>query len=105
LIVHRCATGNYRAFRIFTTYLNPYKVKAYRRASARIRTFAESVDEMVREGADLTRLAGIGEGIAAEIREPARSASSRSFAGRPCPLWPISGPIRASIQKALSRCT
>jgi DNA polymerase (family 10) len=44
-------------------------VKAYRRAAARIRTFAESLDEMVREGADLTRFAGIGEGIAAAIRE------------------------------------
>ena len=48
---------------------NPYKVKAYRRAAARIRTFAESLDEMVREEADLTRFAGIGEGIAAAIRE------------------------------------
>jgi DNA polymerase (family X) len=48
---------------------NLYKVKAYRRAAARIRTFAESLDEMVREGADLTRFAGIGEGIAAAIRE------------------------------------
>src|SRR4051794_6918667 len=48
---------------------NPYKVKAYRRAAARIRTFAESLDEMVRDGADLTRFAGIGEGIAAAIRE------------------------------------
>jgi DNA polymerase (family 10) len=48
---------------------SPYKVKAYRRAAARIRTFAESLDEMVREGADLTRFAGIGEGISAAIRE------------------------------------
>jgi DNA polymerase (family 10) len=48
---------------------NPYKVKAYRRAATRIRTFAESLDEMVREEADLTRFAGIGEGIAAAIRE------------------------------------
>src|SRR5690242_3156567 len=48
---------------------NPYKVKAYRRAAASIRTFAESLDEMVREGADLTGFAGIGEGIAAAIRE------------------------------------
>ena len=39
---------------------NPYKVKAYRRAAARIRTFAESLDEMVRQEADLTRFAGIG---------------------------------------------
>jgi DNA polymerase (family 10) len=48
---------------------NPYKVKAYRRAAARIRTFSESLDEMVREDADLTRFAGIGEGIAAAVRE------------------------------------
>jgi DNA polymerase (family 10) len=48
---------------------NPYKVKAYRRAAARIRTFAESLDEMVRQEADLTRFTGIGEGIAAAIRE------------------------------------
>ncbi|MBV8903124.1 MAG: hypothetical protein JOZ22_05760, partial [Acidobacteriia bacterium] len=48
---------------------NPYKVKAYRSAAARIRTFAESLDEMVRDEADLTRFAGIGEGIAAAIRE------------------------------------
>ena len=48
---------------------NPYKVKAYRRAATRIRTFAESLDEMVRDEADLTRFAGIGEGIATAIRE------------------------------------
>jgi len=48
---------------------NLYKVKAYRRAAARIRTLAESLDEMVRAGADLTRVPGVGEGIAAAIRE------------------------------------
>ncbi|HXS95652.1 MAG TPA: PHP domain-containing protein [Candidatus Limnocylindrales bacterium] len=48
---------------------NPFKVKAYRRAAARIRTFAESLDQMVRDEADLTRFAGIGEGISSAIRE------------------------------------
>jgi hypothetical protein len=48
---------------------NPYKVKAYQRASARIRTFSESLDELVRDDADLTRFAGIGEAIASAIRE------------------------------------
>jgi len=48
---------------------NPYKVKAYRRAAARIRTFSESLDELVRDEADLTQFAGIGHGIAAAIRE------------------------------------
>jgi DNA polymerase (family 10) len=48
---------------------NPFKVKAYRRAAASIRTFAESLDQMVRDEADLTQFAGIGEGLAAAIRE------------------------------------
>lgn len=48
---------------------NPYKVKAYQRASARLRTFSESIEELVREEADLTAFPGIGEAIAACIRE------------------------------------
>ncbi len=48
---------------------NPYKVKAYRRAAARLRTFSESLDELVHEDADLTVFPGIGNAIAACIRE------------------------------------
>ncbi len=48
---------------------NPYKVRAYRRAAATIGTLSESVDELVREEADLTAYAGIGEAIASAIRE------------------------------------
>jgi len=48
---------------------NPFKVKAYHRAAANIRTLSESVDELVRHGADLTEYAGIGEAIASAIRE------------------------------------
>lgn len=48
---------------------NPYKIKAYRRAEAKIRTLSESVDELVRDDADLTAYAGIGEAIAGAIRE------------------------------------
>jgi len=48
---------------------NPYKIKAYRRAAAWIRTLPESLDELAREGADLTVYAGIGDAIAASIRE------------------------------------
>src|ERR1700736_3174763 len=48
---------------------NPYKVKAYQRAAAKIRNLPESLDELVRDSADLTRYAGIGEGIASAIRE------------------------------------
>jgi len=48
---------------------NPYKVRAYQRAAARIRSLSESLDELVREDADLTQFPGIGEGIASAIRE------------------------------------
>ena len=48
---------------------NPWKIKAYRRAAAKIRTLSESVDELVRDDADLTAYAGIGEAIASAIRE------------------------------------
>src|SRR5437868_8272264 len=48
---------------------NPYKIKAYQRAAARIRNLSESLYEMVRDQEDLTRFAGIGEAIASAIRE------------------------------------
>ncbi len=48
---------------------NLYKVKAYRRAAARIRSLSESLDELVRDDADLTRFPGIGDAIASAIRE------------------------------------
>ena len=48
---------------------NPYKVKAYHRAAARIRNLAESLDEMVQRDEDLTQFAGIGTAIASAIGE------------------------------------
>ena len=39
---------------------NPYKVKAYRRAAANIRTLSESVEELVRHDADVTVADGSG---------------------------------------------
>jgi DNA polymerase (family 10) len=48
---------------------NPYKVKAYRRAAAKVRTLSESVDELVRDGSDLTEFSGIGAAISGAIRE------------------------------------
>jgi len=48
---------------------NPYKIRAYTRAAAKIRTLSESVDELVRDDADLTAYAGIGEAIAGAIQE------------------------------------
>jgi len=52
-----------------TTKENPYRVKAYRRAAAKIRSLSESLDELVREDADLTNFPGIGDAIASAIRE------------------------------------
>lgn len=48
---------------------NPYKVRAYRRAAQTIKGLRESVDQLVRGGADVTRFPGIGKGIAAALRE------------------------------------
>ena len=42
---------------------NPYKIKAYQRAAAKIRTLSESVEELVHQDSDLTVYAGIGEAI------------------------------------------
>jgi DNA polymerase (family 10) len=48
---------------------NPYKVKAYQRAAARLRNLPESLDELVHREEDLTQFAGIGTAIASAIRE------------------------------------
>lgn len=54
---------------------NPFKVKAYRRAAQTIRALSESIDQLVRSGADLTAYSGIGAGIASAIREIVLSGS------------------------------
>lgn len=54
---------------------NPYKVRAYQRASTQIRTMSESIDELVRSGSDLTRFSGIGDAIASAIGEIVRTGS------------------------------
>jgi DNA polymerase (family 10) len=46
-----------------------YKVKAYRRAAKKIKAMSESIEELVRQDADLTRYSGIGKGISSAIRE------------------------------------
>jgi DNA polymerase (family X) len=48
---------------------NPYKIRAYRRAAATIRTLGDSIEELVRKEADLTVYSGIGDAIAGAIRE------------------------------------
>jgi DNA polymerase (family 10) len=54
---------------------NPYKVKAYQRAAARIRALPESIQELVREEVDLTTYAGIGEAISGAIQEIVRTGT------------------------------
>ena len=58
---------------------NPYKVKAYQRAAAKLRTLSESLHELVQDEADLTQYAGIGEAIASAIREIVQTGSLRKL--------------------------
>lgn len=48
---------------------NPYKIRAYRKAAAVIGGLGESIDELVRNNADLRIYAGIGDAISGAIRE------------------------------------
>jgi DNA polymerase (family X) len=48
---------------------NLYKVKAYRRAAKTLQRLGESVEELVRSGADLRQFSGIGDAISGAIRE------------------------------------
>jgi DNA polymerase (family 10) len=54
---------------------SPYKVKAYQRAAAKIRTLSESVEELVHQDADLTVYAGIGEAISHAVQEIVRTGT------------------------------
>src|SRR5688500_6346125 len=72
---------------------NPYKVKAYQRAAANVRTFSDSLDELVRSDVDLTRYASIGTGIAGAIREIVLTGSL----GKLEKLRSESGPELASL--------
>lgn len=46
---------------------NPFRVRAYRNAAATIENLTQDLSEMVKNGEDLTELAGIGEAIAEKI--------------------------------------
>jgi DNA polymerase (family X) len=54
---------------------NRYKIKAYQRAAAKIRTLSESVEELVHQDADLTVYAGIGEAISHAVQEIVRTGT------------------------------
>src|ERR1700741_4880389 len=54
---------------------NPYKIRAYQRAAAKIRTLSESVEELVHQDSDLTVYAGIGEAISHAVQEIVRTGT------------------------------
>src|ERR1041384_2737629 len=58
---------------------NPFKVRAYRRAADVITGLDDSVAELVRANADLTRFAGIGKGIESAVREIVESGTLRQL--------------------------
>jgi DNA polymerase (family X) len=58
---------------------NPYKVKAYQRAAAKLRNMSESLQELVQDDADLTQYAGICDAIASAIREIVETRSLRKL--------------------------
>jgi DNA polymerase (family 10) len=54
---------------------NPYKIKAYQRAAAKIRTLSESVEDLVLQESDLTVYAGIGQAISNAVQEIVRTGT------------------------------
>jgi DNA polymerase (family 10) len=48
---------------------NPFKIRAYRNAARLIESMSTPLEKMIREGADISKLPGIGEKIAAKIEE------------------------------------
>jgi DNA polymerase (family 10) len=54
---------------------NPYKIKAYQRAAAKIRTLSESIEELVNQDSDLTAYAGIGDAISHAVQEIVRTGT------------------------------
>ncbi|MBN1247010.1 MAG: DNA polymerase/3'-5' exonuclease PolX [Anaerolineae bacterium] len=52
---------------------NPFRVRAYRNAARTVEELPRSVNEMVADDADLTELSGIGDDLAAKIKEIVRT--------------------------------
>ena len=55
---------------------NPFRVRAYRNASRLLRRYGREAADMIAEGADLTKLPGIGEDLAQKIAELARTGTT-----------------------------
>src|SRR5215471_4995764 len=77
---------------------NLYKVKAYRRAAAKVRTLSESLDDLVREGADLTAMPRSPRPFG-RLYSRARSRNWQSFVARRRRSCPVSALIRGSTRQ------
>jgi DNA polymerase (family 10) len=58
---------------------NPFRVRAYRNAAREMESLGVSAAEMVAKGEDLTELPGIGEDLAAKIREIAETGKCKAL--------------------------
>lgn len=58
---------------------NPFRVRAYRNAARTVGELSRSAADMVREGEDLSRLAGIGKDLAGKIAEIAETGKLRAL--------------------------
>ncbi len=58
---------------------NPFRVRAYRNAAREMESLGVPVAEMIAKGEDLTELPGIGEDLAAKIREIVATGSCKAL--------------------------
>ena len=58
---------------------NPFKVRAYRNVAATLRELPTSVEEMVRSGAPLTDIKGVGKEIALKLVDMATTGRLRQL--------------------------
>ena len=61
---------------------NPFRVRAYRRAAATLEDLPQSAADLVAAGADLDALPGVGEDLAAKIREICETGRCRARVAR-----------------------
>lgn len=54
---------------------NPFRIRAYRNAARNLSSLPQNVSDMIKEGGDLTRLAGIGNDLAGKIKEIVETGS------------------------------
>ena len=60
---------------------NPFRIRAYRNASRTVGSLSKSVSDMAARGEDLTRLPGVGQDLAAKIREIVETGKLKMLEG------------------------